>query len=54
MIQGSEYRTYEEALDELEMKTLHDRRKELSLKFARKASNHPIHKNWFVKNPEET
>ena len=54
MIQGSAYSTYEEALEILGMKTLQDRRKELALKFAKKASNHPIHKNWFVKNPEET
>ena len=54
VIQGSEYRTYEEALDKLGMKTLQDRRKELALKFAKKASNHPIHQNWFVKNPAET
>ena len=36
----------------LKMKTLVDRRKDLALKFAKKASAHPIHQTWFVKNQE--
>ena len=35
------------------MKNLAERRKTLSLKFARKATKHPIHSKWFVENPEE-
>ena len=40
VIQGLAYRTYEEAFDKLGLTTLQDRRKELALKFAKKASNH--------------
>ena len=54
VILGSEYNSYEEALEKLNMKTLKDRRKELALKFAKKASIHPIHQTWFVQNPEES
>ena len=53
VILGSNYRTYEEACLELNVKTLTERRKELSVKFGKKASSHPVHKSWFVKNPEE-
>ena len=54
MILGSAYNTYEEALEELHMKTLSARRKELALKFTKKASEHPIHQSWFSQNPEES
>ena len=54
VILGSEYNTYEEALNKLHMKTIEDRRKELALKFAKKASKHPIHQTWFVQNPVES
>ena len=53
VILGSKYKSYEEALEELEMKTLSERREDLALKFARKASKHPTHKTWFVQNPTE-
>ena len=53
VILGSTYKSYEEALEELDMKTLTERRKDLALKFARKASKHPTHQTWFVKNPTE-
>ena len=53
-ILGSSYRSYEEACEELDMKTLAVRRKELSIKFAKKASKHPIHQTWFLKNPTDT
>ena len=52
VILGNKYNSYEEACSELKMKTLVDRRKELALKFAKKASSHPIHQTWFVKNQE--
>ena len=39
--------------DLLEMKILAVRRKELSVKFAKKAIKHPTHHTWFVKNPED-
>jgi hypothetical protein len=37
VIIGSEYNTYKEALDKLNMKTLKDKRKELALQFAKKS-----------------
>ena len=54
VILGNKYTTYEEACSHLNMKTLAERRKELSLKFAKKASVHPIHQTWFVQNQEST
>ena len=54
VILGSSYISYEEACEELNVKTLAVRRKELSIKFAKKASKHPIHQTWFIKNPTET
>ena len=53
VILGSNYKSYEEACQELKVKTLTERRKELSLKFAKKASSHPVHSSWFSRNPEE-
>ena len=50
IILGSRYTSYEEALTELNMKTLAERRKVLSMKFAKKASKHPIHRTWFAEN----
>ena len=53
MILGSTFkRSYKDACERLNMKTLSERRKDLSAKFASKASNHPIHSSWFSKNPE--
>ena len=54
IILGAQYNSYDEACRALNMKHLSERRKILSLKFAKKASKHPIHSKWFVKNPEET
>ena len=48
---GSEYKRYEDALVDLQMETLTQRRKELALRFAKKASKHTHHQNWFSKNP---
>lgn len=53
IILGAQYNRYEEACNILNMKNLAERRKTLSLKFARKATKHPIHSKWFVENPEE-
>ena len=39
---GSKYKSYEEALKEMEMKSLTERRKDLALKLAKKAGKHPI------------
>ena len=52
VILGKKYTTYEEACQELSMKTLAERRIILAKKFAKKASQHPIHQKWFVKNQE--
>ena len=54
VILGSRYNTYEEACRKLNMETLIKRREKLSLKFATKTSNHPIHNQWFVPNQEES
>ena len=52
VILASQYYTYQAACDQLSMKTLSERRKLLSKKFAIKASKHPVHSSWFVKNQE--
>ena len=53
IILGAQYQSYEEACITLNMKHLSERRKILSLKFAKKAAKHPIHSKWFIKNQEE-
>ena len=53
IILGSSYSSYEEACHILHFKKLSERRKELALKFATKASRHPIHSKWFIENPTE-
>ena len=53
VILGSNYRSYEDSCEELEMKTLAERRKDLCIKFAKKASNHPVHQAWFIRNPTD-
>ena len=53
VILGSKYRSYEDAGEELGIKTLAERRKDLCTKFANKASNQPVHKAWFVINPTD-
>jgi hypothetical protein len=47
VILGSKYSSYEEACTILKMESLSKRREALSLKFATKASEHPIHRQWF-------
>ena len=37
----------------LKVRTLSDRREELFLKLAKKTSEHPFSKSWFIKNPTE-
>ena len=54
VILGNKYTMYEEACSHLNIKTLAERQNKLSLKFAKKASVHPIHKTWFVQNHEST
>ena len=49
MLLGSNYRSYEDACEELDMKTLAERRKDLCIK----ASNHPDHLAWFIRNPTD-
>ena len=53
IILGASYHSYEEACQILNFKQLSERRKELALKFATKASKHPIHSKWFIPNPTE-
>ena len=53
IILGANYNSYEEALNTLQLKPLSERRRILAKKFAVKSSKHPIHSNWFIKNPEE-
>ena len=53
VILGSSYRSYENACEELQMKTLAERRKYLCIKFAKKASNHPVHQAWLIRNPTD-
>ena len=40
-------------MSDTKRKPLLDRIKELTLKIAKKASEHPAHKSWFIKNPTE-
>ena len=53
VILGKQYLSYEEACRKLDMKTLAERRKNLSVKFALKASKHPVHHTWFVRTAED-
>ena len=53
VILGRKYTSYEEACTKLNMKTLAERRKDLSVKFAIKASKHRVHHTWFVRNTED-
>ena len=47
IILGQNYISYENSLLKLNMKTLSSRRETLSLKFAKKAMEHPRHSTWF-------
>ena len=49
MLLGTEYVSYEKALEISQLKQLAIRRTTLCYKFALKASKHPKHMNWFVK-----
>ena len=50
IILGNEYLSYKNALHTLDLLSLDSRRDNLCLKFARKASRHPKHQNWFKVN----
>ena len=53
IVLGSSYRSYEAALALTGLETLESRRKKLCTKFAKKASQHPKHKHWFVPTESE-
>ena len=50
IIFGQKYRNYENALVLSGLLTLADRRKEICLKFAKKAKNNPKYQHWFICN----
>ena len=50
IVLGDKYYNYESALGVVKLETLKDRRTQLCLAFAVKASKHPKHKRWFVPN----
>ena len=54
VILGMRYRTYTEALKELELVTLQERRVILCEKFSNKAVKHQKHTNWFKPNTKST
>ena len=47
VILGRIYNSYAKACRSLKMESLSKRREAISLKFATKASEHPIHRQWF-------
>ena len=47
IILGKDYSSYENSLQILNMKTLTQRREELSVNFAKKAADHQRHSTWF-------
>ena len=49
-----QYTTYESACSFLNMDTLSERRIKLANTFAAKASAHPIHRDWFIPNQNQT
>ena len=51
VIMGDSYCSYNEALDELGVEKLSDRRSKLCLSFAKRLEKHPKYSNWF--NPAE-
>ena len=53
MILGTEYVSYEQALEISQLEKLAIRRTALCYKFALKASKHPKHMNWFVKTDRQ-
>ena len=54
IILRGKYKDYNNALEILEEKTLEERRKELTLKFAKKCQKHPIMKGYFNLNNNGT
>ena len=54
IVLDKQYGSYEEACAVLDMQTLSERREYLARQFAIKASNHPIHSDWFVPNNDCT
>ena len=50
LILRSEYQSYEQALEDLSLETLLNRRHNLSLKFAKKCTSHPKLQDMFPKN----
>ena len=48
------FKTYQTAMEELNLVTLEERRRILCEKFSNKAAKHPNHKNWFKPNPRTT
>ena len=54
IILGEQYTSYQSACALLQMKMLSERRVVLAQKFAFKASQHPIHRDWFVPNVRQT
>ena len=47
IILGRSYVSYDQALEELEMESLEDRRLDLCISFAKKAQKHEKFQNWF-------
>ena len=54
IILDKQYTTYKTACSVLNMDTLSDRRIKLANTFALKASTHPIHRDWFIPNQNQT
>jgi hypothetical protein len=52
IILGQNYNSYDSALQALNMETLSSRREALSIKFAKKAAQHPRHSTWFEPQPQ--
>ena len=52
IILDKQYASYEDACTVLNMDMLSERREKLARQFAIKASQHPIHKDWFVPNDD--
>ena len=50
IVLGQRYTSYESALETLNLETLEQRRTQLCLSFAIKASKHQKHQSWFVPN----
>ena len=53
MLLGTQYVSYEHALQSSQLEPLEKRRTTLCCKFALRVSKHPKHMNWFVKKEKE-